>query len=195
MKKLILDTATDILFVGLVSEEKVIYEKKLAGKNNHSENLIKIISEALETNNLAVKDLDEIIVGIGPGSYTGARVSLVVAKMFAFTHNIVLKIVSSLDMAFSGHFKSDGIYALMIKAKKDYVYANIIEVKDLIISKIKEDKFLLKEEFLKEIENKEFIVFSEDNISFDALVIANKLNLEEVANIHLLEPNYLRKSI
>ena len=195
MKRLILDTATDILFVGLMDEEKILYKNTLAGRNNHSEHLIKIVSEALSSNNLKVKDLDEIIVGFGPGSYTGSRVSLVVAKMFAFTHNIILKTVSSLDMAFSGHFVKDGLYALNLRAKKDYVYCNEIEVKNSLVIKKEEDNFLLKEDFIKRLKEKDVIFLEEKDIKFDLLIIVNKLKLETVENIHNLEPNYLRKSI
>ncbi len=195
MKRLILDTATDILFVGLMDEEKILYKNTLEGRNNHSEHLIKIVSEALSSNNLKVKDLDEIIVGLGPGSYTGSRVSLVVAKMFAFTHNIILKTVSSLDMAFSGHFVKDGLYALNLRAKKDYVYCNEIEVKNSLVIKKEEDNFLLKEDFIKRLKEKDVIFLEEKDIKFDLLIIVNKLKLETVENIHNLEPNYLRKSI
>lgn len=195
MKRLILDTATDILFVGLMDEEKILYKNTLEGRNNHSEHLIKIVSEALSSNNLKVKDLDEIIVGLGPGSYTGSRVSLVVAKMFAFTHNIILKTVSSLDMAFSGHFVKDGLYALNLRAKKDYVYCNEIEVKNNLVIKKEEDNFLLKEDFIKRLKEKDVIFLEEKDIKFDLLIIVNKLKLETVENIHNLEPNYLRKSI
>ncbi|MGI6710466.1 MAG: tRNA (adenosine(37)-N6)-threonylcarbamoyltransferase complex dimerization subunit type 1 TsaB [Bacilli bacterium] len=195
MKKLILDTATDILFVGLMDDEKIIYNKTLAGRNNHSEHLIKIVSQALSLNNLKVKDLDEIIVGLGPGSYTGSRVSLVVAKMFAFTHNVILKTASSLDMAFSGHFVKDGVYALNLRAKKDYVYCNVIEVKNSLVIKKEEDNFLLKKDFFEKLNNKNIVFLEENDIKFDLLVIVNKLRLETVENIHSLEPNYLRKSL
>lgn len=195
MKKLILDTATDILYVALMDGTKVLYEKRLLGRKKHSEYLIKIIKEALSQNRLEVKDLAGVIVGVGPGSYTGSRVSLVIAKMFAFTHNVPLFVLSSLDMAASAYLEKDGEYAVMIRAKKDYVYSNILKVKNGVVSKIKEDSFVLKEEFLSEIENKNIFIIDDENIDFNASVISEKLISNQVENIHTLEPNYLRKSI
>ena len=48
----------------------------------------------LKRNNLTIDDVEEIIVGHGPGSYTGLRVSVMVSKMLAYTKGIKLSSVS-----------------------------------------------------------------------------------------------------
>ena len=109
MRSLILDTSTNILYISFVEDKKVIYEIQSKGLNNHSDHLLNLIQEGLEKYQLEVKDFDRIILGDGPGAYTGLRVSMSVAKMFAWTLNIPLYTISSLDLLTSG-YKEEGLY-------------------------------------------------------------------------------------
>ena len=132
MYKMILDTSSQILYIAFACEEnneyKIIYESISEGKNNHSDNLLKKIEEGLKINNLEVKDFSEIICGRGPGMYTGLRVSMTVAKMFSWSLGITLSTISSIDLLFSNYLNKDGIFACMLKAKKDYSYTKIFSV-------------------------------------------------------------------
>ena len=134
MLEMLLDTSSTILYIASVKDKKVIYESISEGKNNHSDNLLKNITEGLENNalnkKLEIKDFDKIILGKGPGMYTGLRVSMTVAKMFAWTLNIPLFCVSSIDLLVSDYFNKDGIYAIMLKAKKDHSYTKVIRIKN-----------------------------------------------------------------
>lgn len=193
MKELVLDTSSQILFVNIVIDGIVKYSVLSEGKNNHSDNLLNFVKEGLKELNLEIKDMDRIVCGYGPGMYTGLRVSLTVAKMFAWTLNIPLYVVSSLDLLSSGYYKEDGIYSIMIKAKKDYSYTKRIKVLNNEVSILKEEEFMFNEDFLK-YTNEEDIIIKNDNIKI------NYLNIEEskkmlVTNVHALEPNYLRSDI
>ena len=63
MKTLIIDTSTKFLYVSLVVDNFEVYKNVLEGKNNHSEQLIPIIIQALNSNNITVGEIDKIIVG------------------------------------------------------------------------------------------------------------------------------------
>ena len=88
MKTLVLDTSTNLLYISFIEDNKVIYEVKSIGLNNHSDYLLDLIEKGLKENNLQVKDFDRILLGKGPGAYTGLRVSMSVAKIFSWTLNI-----------------------------------------------------------------------------------------------------------
>ena len=133
----------------------------------------------------------KIIVGIGPGSYTGLRVSVTVAKMLAWTLNIDLYITSSLSLLGSGYLNKDGIYAITIKAKKNYVYGKLLEVNNGKIITILEDTFMEEVEFLKNIEDYDYQLINEENYKINI----GKLILERVDNLHTLTPNYIQKGI
>ena len=62
MKSLIVDSSTKILYVALVEDNVILYENYLKGENNHSENIVYCIDEALQQNNFSVDNLDRIIV-------------------------------------------------------------------------------------------------------------------------------------
>ena len=82
--------------VCLLSDGKLISKKEHSGKN-HSEVAIQLIEELLSDNNLTVKDLKEIIVVNGPGSFTGVRIGVTIAKTLAYSLNIPIKTITTLE--------------------------------------------------------------------------------------------------
>lgn len=191
MKVLILDTSSNYLYLHL-SNGNDEYNVVLEGKNNHSEKLMPLIEEGLNKLNLEVKDLERIICGIGPGSYTGLRVGLTVCKVFAWTANIPLYTISSLTILGSGYLKEDGKYAITNTAKKDYLYTKIINVVNGKVEVEQDDEFIAKEEFLYKL-NSNINVINEESFKFDSQMIV-KLADSLVEDVHGLVPNYLRKA-
>ncbi len=191
MKTMILDTSSNYLYLYLNNDEKK-YEIILEGKNNHSENLIPLIEKGLKELKMEVMDLDRIICGIGPGSYTGLRVGVTVCKIFAWTTKIPLYTINSLDILGSGYLKNNGIYAICNSAKKDYLYAKIIKVANGKITIKQDDSFVNEEEFLNSLDSN-ITVVNEKSFLFDNEMIM-KMATNKVNDIHNLVPNYLRKA-
>lgn len=176
MSSLIIDTATKNLFVGLYGKEnKQIVE---VGKN-HAAVLMKKIDEILGESKL--DDIDEIIVGVGPGSYTGVRVGVVVAKMMAWTKNITLKEVSSLYIQASGY---EGIRSVTIDARRGNVFSAIYDADDSLIAK---EELRCNNEFTKA-----GIEVTEDMYKPNMEKIVKMAKV--VDEVHALVPNYLRKT-
>ena len=190
MKSLVLDTSTNLLYISFIENDKVIYEVKTLGMNNHSDHLIELIKEGLTKCSLEVKDFDRIIIGVGPGAYTGLRVSMSVAKMFAWTLNIPLYEISSLDLLTSG-YKDNNKYLVCFKAKKGHVYNKSFIINDN--HKIIENNeiFMSDEEVNEKYNKEEYVVVTNENINIDCLNIESEI--KKVDNIHALEPNYLRE--
>ena len=189
MKTMFLDTSTNLLYVSFVIDNKVVYEVKSEGLNNHSDYLLKYIEEGLNKLSLQVKDFDNFVVGIGPGAYTGLRVSLAVAKMFAWTLNLPLYTISSLDLLTSGVCQ-DCEYAICFKAKKDYSYFKTIKIENGKKIRSKEE-FLSNDEIDKKIDLTKYIKITHENMQINVLSVTQD-QLTKVENIHALEPNYLR---
>lgn len=112
-KRLIVDTATPYLYVAIFEGERKLDEYYAEGHNDHSVKLMSEIERMFESKQWKVSDLDAIIVGIGPGSYTGLRIGVVIAKMFAWNNKIPLYTVSSLALIASSHDGDDLILAEM----------------------------------------------------------------------------------
>lgn len=96
--KLIIDTSNRLLSIGIADDNKVIYKKQYEAWQKQSEFTIKEIDNALKNLKLSLSSFDEIIVGKGPGSYTGIRIALTIGKVMAYALNIPLKTISSLQM-------------------------------------------------------------------------------------------------
>lgn len=196
MLKMILDTSSANLYVSFVDGEKEIYTKIVKTINNHSEIFLDKIQEGLEALNLKVEDFGAIIVGIGPGSYTGLRVSLTVAKMFSWTKNIPLYTVNSLYILGSEYYSNDGKYAIMNIAKKNHYYYQLLEVID---GKVKEtlpagfDSFEAVDILMKDYPEHKIIKF--DDFRYSGVNISKLEQLQLIEDIHPLVPNYLRKEI
>ena len=192
MRVLVLDTSTNLLYISFIENDKVIYEVKSIGLNNHSDYLIDLIQKGLEENNIQIKYFDKIILGVGPGAYTGLRVSMSVAKMFAWTLNIPLYSISSLDLLSSG-YKEEGLYLIKFKAKKGFIYHKAFEINNGKKQLITNEMFV-KDEFIDTYEKNKFsnvVVVSNDLYNIDVLNIKQE-EIKLVDNVHALEPNYLR---
>lgn len=94
---LALDTSTHMLTVAVVEGTKVLKEISSSAERNHSLYLTPTIKEVLDALAMQVQDVDGIIVGRGPGSYTGVRIGVTVGKTLAWVSNKPVVGVSSLE--------------------------------------------------------------------------------------------------
>lgn len=199
---LFFDTSSDLLKVSLIKDDKIIFDKELHTKNDHSSYLVPTIDDAFKSNNIDFKELDEIIVGNGPGSFTGTRISIAVAKTYAFSFNIPVYMISSLEELI---YDNDGydFYVPIIEEKKDNLYFSIFD-KDK--KRVMDDTYSSTEYIYKKLEeldgkillisllNKEYEKYDTIKASINALNIMKNIEVNnEKVNPHLLKPNYIKK--
>ena len=194
MKTLLIDTSTTFLFVSFYDEEKKerLFYKQMISHSKHSENIISVIEEGLKETNLKLKDFNKVVVGYGPGSYTGLRVGMVVAKMTAYSLNIPLYVVSSLSFVGSKYFINDGSYIVYNIAKKDHCYTKLVVVNNGYIDSLVDDMFTTDIEYNKYVSKYNPFIINEDNYMIDEEIII-RLS-KKVEDIHSIVPNYLRKA-
>ncbi len=188
-RTLVLDTSSNWLYICFLENDKVVYEVKSEGLNNHSDNLLPLIEEGLKKLKFEVKDFTRIILGYGPGAYTGLRVSMSVAKMFAWTLNIPLYTMSSLDLLTSG-YEEEGLYLIKFKAKKGFIYHKAFRIENQSKQIIAKDMFV-SEDYLNSYQYEDIKIITNYDVLVDCLKIKED-ELTLVTNIHALEPNYLR---
>ena len=199
---LFFDTSSDLLKVSLIKDDNIIFDKELHTKNDHSSYLVPTIDEAFKSNNIDFKELDEIIVGNGPGSFTGTRISIAVAKTYAFSFNIPVYMISSLEELI---YDNDGydFYVPIIEEKKENLYFSIFD-KDK--KRVMDDTYSSTEYMYKKLEeldgkillislsNKEYEKYDTVKASINALNIMKNIDVNnEKVNPHLLKPNYIKK--
>ena len=93
MISLVIDTATNRTSVALFENNQLLFSGFHDGATAHAEVLPKLVKEALHTKN----DIDEVVVGMGPGPFTGLRVGITFAQTFAHARNISWHGACSLD--------------------------------------------------------------------------------------------------
>jgi len=92
-----IETSTKTCSIALTDGGKIRDETSLHLGLSHSEKLIPLMDEILKRNSMAIKDIDGIAVSIGPGSFTGIRVGVSIARGLAQSLNIPLVGIPSLD--------------------------------------------------------------------------------------------------
>ena len=122
-----IDTATRWLGLALHSGTAVIAETGWKCQNNHTIELTPAINEMLKRADLTPSDLDAVAVAIGPGSYTGLRVGLAVAKGIALANQIPLIGVSTLDIVASSFGPLPGKLVVVAEAGRTRIVAAAYE--------------------------------------------------------------------
>ena len=122
-----IDTATRWLGLALHSGTAVIAETGWKCQNNHTIELTPAINEMLKRAELTPTDLEAVAVAIGPGSYTGLRVGLAVAKGIALANQIPLIGVSTLDIVASSFGPLPGKLVVVAEAGRTRIVAAAYE--------------------------------------------------------------------
>lgn len=91
------DTSTDDVSLALVDGDDVLARRSGSGARRHAEVLTPLIGEVLDAAGVTGPDLDALVVGVGPGAYTGLRVGLVTAQTLAWTWGVDAVGACSLD--------------------------------------------------------------------------------------------------
>ncbi len=119
MKTLIIDTATEKGVVALFQGDTPIEVVTLPEGLQSSTHLMPVLSDLLARFNLEISSFSLLIVGVGPGSYTGLRVGVTIAQAFSFACGIPLVGVSSLR----GFVRSNsGPFVSVIDARSGGLY-------------------------------------------------------------------------
>lgn len=127
MTVLAIDTSTYVLGVALVDDSKVIGEYITNLKKNHSVRAMPAIEQLMRDCDITADQLSKIVVAQGPGSYTGVRIGVTIAKTMAFALDIPLIGVSSLELlAANGRF-FNGYICPIFDARRGQVYTGLYE--------------------------------------------------------------------
>ncbi len=179
MYSLIIDTSTKYLYICLAKDNEIVEEIKNESNKNHAPFSVLFIEEILNRNNLSINDLKEVICGIGPGSYTGLRIALTIAKMICSFKDITLKTISSLYLMSSGY--DNKVVAIMDARRGNYFSGSYNEV-------LLEDKLRTKEEIEELISDFDYV--DESMFKVNIVKVLKEAKIEK--QIDGVVPNYLR---
>lgn len=216
MRILAIDTSNQPMSVALMDEEGILAERTTNIKRNHSIQLMPAVDEMMKDAGWKVSDLDRIAVAKGPGSYTGVRIGVTVAKTLAWTAGLELVGVSSLKvLAGNASLKKDNLISPVFDARRGNIYSSLYQVgkngelnqleADTHISAEKWADFLAQKEMpvecigqdiikhegaFKQSLGKYFIVGPKNRQIPRAGVLAELAEKEKPVDIHTFVPEY-----
>ncbi|HZK18529.1 MAG TPA: tRNA (adenosine(37)-N6)-threonylcarbamoyltransferase complex dimerization subunit type 1 TsaB [Clostridia bacterium] len=120
-----IEAATPIASVGIVGTKGILAEKTVNNRRTHSVNLLPMVKEAIGDAQLQREDIEGIAVSAGPGSFTGLRIGMAIAKTLSQAWNIPIVGVSTLDslaQSLAGH---DHFICPLLNARKNEAYTAI----------------------------------------------------------------------
>ena len=175
MKKLVINTANDELFIALKIGDKV-FSKSINSKMHHNETMLPVIDEMLKEHSIEINEINEFGVVIGPGSFTGIRVGIATIKAFRDATGGTAKEINNLNYLFElAKNINPEVETVAINGSKDsYFVARLIHGVVYIY-----ERNLTLEELKKVAENKQIGMFKEDEnlncfvVSQDAQILFN----------------------
>ncbi len=192
---LVIDTSSSYVTVSILNNNTIVHEFKKKIDNDIASKIMSIINMELTESNMDVKDIEKIFVVNGPGSFTGVRIGVTIAKTIAWALNIKVVPLSSLELMATTPFTKKFIVPL-IDARRGNVYAGVYD-KDL--NTIVDNKLISISEILRfETLDYEFVSYDEikgiETVkpNTDVLKIVSKHIDDEGIIAHELKPNYLK---
>ena len=216
MLVLAIDTATKIGSVALYDDKiGVIGELNIYVKINHSAVIMSMIDNLFKMTKLTINDVDRIAITVGPGSFTGIRIGVAVAKGLCYGTEKSIVGINELDLLANNIEGFQGEIVSLIDARKERVYYSIYEknselkrVSDYKDGEIREllenlkgktpifcgDGAIVYENIIKEILGEDTKIVTRAN-SIPRAAIAGQLSITRTEdNLYTLEPFYVNKS-
>ncbi|NLC48282.1 MAG: tRNA (adenosine(37)-N6)-threonylcarbamoyltransferase complex dimerization subunit type 1 TsaB [Tenericutes bacterium] len=174
---LFIDTHSTLITIAIKSEDKLYVDTK-ESNFSHSIYVMPMIESLFDKNNLSISDLTKIVVVNGPGSFTGIRIGLSIAKTIAYALNIEINTISSLTAyLISSDLKGDRM--CIITDNKGMYIAAVNDKNEVIL----DEMYIL--------ENK-----------YNYPIVEKSLNIEKILNYsstfrsenpHFVKANYIKK--
>lgn len=210
MNILAIDTSTMISTVTIANDNEILGDFNVNQQKTHSESLVPMIETLLNLLGMEIKDIDEFVIAEGPGSFTGLRIGMTIAKTLAQVNDKKLIPISTL-LALANNSSSDNLKVPMLDARGNRVYGAVYD-KDFN-EIIKEDLYTIEDfsemvngldeeiELIGDISLKYEDLFEKAKVlpinfrntigkSLIKLALENKNDYD----LYQLVPNYLRKS-
>lgn len=210
MNILAIDTSTMISTVTIANDNEILGDFNVNQQKTHSESLVPMIETLLELLGMEFKDIDEFVISKGPGSFTGLRIGMTIAKTLAQVNDKKLIPISTL-LALANNSSSDNLKVPMLDARGNRVYGAVYDKEFNEI--IKEDLYTI-EDFSKLVNDldKEIELIGDISLKYQDLfekakvlpinfrntigksLIKLALENKNDYDLYQLVPNYLRKS-
>ncbi len=185
MNTLFISTFNESVIIGYLKDGILILDKEVLASKNHSVNLVPTIESVLNETKIDITTINDIIIVNGPGSFTGVRLGVTVAKTLSYTLKAKIKTITSIEaISLSNPIKNK----IVIVPDNKGVYYGIFENNQLIdnINYLSKSLF---EELLLKYKNYKILEYNK----LDLELIYKYLKDKESVNTHNVNPVYIKK--
>lgn len=196
MISLFLNTSVDFLSVAIVKDDVVLDSFYTKLNNDLSKITLSVIDDMLNRLSISKKDIEQIVCVNGPGSFTGLRIGVTIAKVWAYSLNIDIVGVSSLYVLATG---VEGNYIVpIIDARRGCVYAGIY---DKNYNVVMEDCYISLEKLFNRVSELDSDVIYVSSNGFNGSIeyvpnvekVFKYLDRNNVSDSFSFVPNYLKR--
>ncbi|MBU8908567.1 tRNA (adenosine(37)-N6)-threonylcarbamoyltransferase complex dimerization subunit type 1 TsaB [Desertibacillus haloalkaliphilus] len=181
MKALTIDTSNLVMGVAVTEDDRILGEVITNLKKNHSIRLMPAISDLMKEVNMQPKELDRIIVANGPGSYTGVRIGVTTAKTMAWSLNIPLVGVSSLEVLAQNGRYFNGVISPLFDARRGQVYTGLYKSNQGQVENIENDRIIQLTDWLEMLkQQKDEVLFIGNDLPLHQQLIEEQLQTKAV---------------
>lgn len=198
---LYIDTSSSYLYAAIVSDNKVRKEIKKEYGHELSKVALPEIVSMFECLDIAPQDITKIIVVNGPGSFTGIRIGITIAKVYAWSLKVPITTITSLE-AMAASSKKDLVRVPIIDARRGFCYAAIFDENEKVILEPTYITYEKLEEKLKNISKYKVISNDQEKLQMkadviesydpDFIEIVREFKNKKEINPHAVNPNYLK---
>lgn len=190
MLTLCIDTAYKYLTCALILDNELIAYKSYECFKKQSEEVFVCLENLFNENNLNRKDIDSICISEGPGSYTGVRIAMSIAKVIGEVKPCDIYTISTLKLYAANNENT----MVILNARADRAYVGIYNKSETIL-----DDCILE---IKDIDTKQYNVVGDGTLvgkidyfeNIAEAFLKTKNSWTKVQNIRYLVPKYLKES-
>lgn len=211
MNILAIDTSTMISTVTISDGVEILGDFNVNQQKTHSESLVPMIENLLKLLGMEVADIDKFVIAKGPGSFTGLRIGMTIAKTLAQASKKELVPVSTL-LALANNSSSDRLKVPMIDARGNRIYGAVYDkdfkeiikedlytidvFKDLVNNLDSEVELIgtMNEKYGDKFINSVKLPLNFNNSIGRSLIKIALLDEYEPVDLYKIIPNYLRAS-
>ena len=195
MKVLGIDTSAIVCSVALIEDQTVIAHKTVSDGLTHSETLLPLIKEILESSCTPLSALDGIAISHGPGSFTGLRIGISAAKGLAVSKNIPCIGVSTLEALAMNAIDLDGyVICPVMDARRGEFYNALFRTDNGKLLRLCEDRAIHGNLIAEELSSYERVLilgdgaekFVAQNTSFENELAVESLRYQSGKSVAVL---------
>lgn len=207
MITLFIDSTRTNLFVSIIKNNDILIKKNVQSYSKHSNYLMNTINDIFKELKMDINVIENIVVLNGPGSFTGIRVGVTVAKTIAWTLSKKIYTLSTLE-ALKIHSNNDQIISV-IEDRNNYAYIGLFNENEKIMDymSLEDERLNMTDknislvsynnsEILTKIYNK---LSNNNNVNvvivedYDYIKLVNYATKKEPENVHSIGALYLKK--